>query len=173
MPQEGFGVFQVIDLDVCEKSVVQAIEVGYRLIDTASVYQNEEAVGAAIQKSSVPREKLFITSKAYIQEMGYERTKQAYTDSLKKLGLDYLDLYLIHQPFGDYYGAWRAMVDLYHEGKIRAIGVSNFTSDRIIDLCNNTDVIPDRNSSFLSERGRTRNFKRVWNCCSSNFEMGY
>ena len=142
MPLEGFGVFQVTDLAVCEQAVSDAIASGYRLIDTASAYENEEAVGKAIAKSGVPREELFITTKAYIHEMGYEKTKEAFSRSLDKLGLDYLDLYLIHQPFGDYYGAWRAMEKLYREGKIRAIGVSNFHSDRIIDLCFNAKVIP-------------------------------
>lgn len=142
MPMEGFGVFQVTDQAVCEQAVADAISVGYRLIDTASAYENESAVGAAIAKSAVPREDLFVTTKAYIHEMGYEKTKAAFERSLSNLGLDYLDLYLIHQPFGDYYGAWRAMEELYREGRIRAIGVSNFHSDRIIDLCFNAEVIP-------------------------------
>ena len=115
MPMEGFGVFQVTDLAVCEQAVSDAIAAGYRLIDTASAYENEEAVGRAIAKSGVPREELFITTKAYIHEMGYEKTNEAFYRSLKKLGLDYLDLYLIHQPFGDYYGAWRAMEELYRQ----------------------------------------------------------
>ena len=109
MPLEGFGVFQVTEETQCEEAVANAIEAGYRLIDTASSYQNEEAVGRAIRRSGVAREELFITTKAYIQQMGYEKTKEAFEESLEKLGLDYLDLYLIHMPFGDYYGSWRAM----------------------------------------------------------------
>lgn len=142
MPKVGFGVFQVDDLDVAETAVTKAINHGYRLIDTASSYKNEQAVGRAIVKTDVPRSELFVTTKAYIQQMGYQQTTQAFYESLHKLELDYLDLYLIHMPFGDYYGAWRAMIDLYHAGKIRAIGVSNFDSSRLIDLANNFDVIP-------------------------------
>ena len=142
MPMEGFGVFQVSDLNVCEQAVSDAIAMGYRLIDTASSYKNETAVGAAIRKSGVSREDLFVTSKAFINEMGYERTKEAFRRTLDNLGFDYLDLYLVHMPFGDYYGAWRAMEDLYKEGRIRAIGVSNFQSDRIIDLCYTTEIKP-------------------------------
>src|SRR6185437_12488158 len=130
MPILGFGVFQVTDLVECEKSVLDAINTGYRLIDTAASYGNEEAVGRAIKRSGVPREELFITTKLWIQSDGYEDTKKAFETSLKKLQLDYLDLYLIHQPFGDVYGEWRAMQELYKEGRIRAIGVSNFQPDR-------------------------------------------
>jgi len=142
MPILGFGVFQVKDLDECERSVVDAIETGYRLIDTAQSYGNEEAVGKAIKRSGVPREDLFITTKLWIQSSGYEGTKKAIENSLKKLQLDYLDLYLIHQPFGDVYGEWRAMQDLYKEGKIRAIGVSNFHPDRLIDLIIHNEIVP-------------------------------
>ncbi|MGR5594237.1 aldo/keto reductase [Bacteroides thetaiotaomicron] len=142
MPQEGFGVFQVSDLEVCERAVSEAIETGYRLIDTASVYNNETTVGAAIRKSGLHREEFFITSKAFINEMGYEKTKEAFARTLGNLGIDYLDLYLIHQPFGDYFGSWRAMEELYKEGKIRAIGVSNFMSDRLIDLCYCVEICP-------------------------------
>lgn len=149
MPMQGYGVFQVTDLAVCDQAVREAIDVGYRLIDTASSYQNEEAVGRAIKHSGVSREDLFITTKAYIHQMGYEQTKAAFYESLKNLGLDYLDLYLIHMPFGDYYGSWRAMEELYKEGRIRAIGVSNFLSDRIIDLCNNANVTPAVNQIEL------------------------
>lgn len=145
MPMEGFGVFQVTDPAVCEQTIIEAIKIGYRLIDTASSYQNEEAVGRAIQKSAVPRGELFITTKAYIQQMGYDKTMQAFEESLQKLGLDYLDLYLIHMPFGDYYGSWRAMEELYKAGKIRAIGVCNFMPDRLLDLCNNVKIIPQVN----------------------------
>ncbi|HET7119167.1 MAG TPA: aldo/keto reductase [Hanamia sp.] len=142
MPILGFGVFQVKDLDECERSVVDAIETGYRLIDTAQSYGNEEAVGKAIKRSGVAREDLFITTKVWIQSNGYEGTKRAFETSLKKLQLDYLDLYLIHQPFGDVYGEWRAMQDLYKEGKIRAIGVSNFQPDRLIDLIIHNEIVP-------------------------------
>ena len=137
MPVQGFGVFQIPDATECEKVVTDALAVGYRLIDTASVYGNERAVGTAIRKSGIPREELFITTKAWISEMGYEQTLQ-----LTRLGLDYLDLYLIHMPFGDYYGAWRAMEELYAQGRVRAIGVCNFEPDRLLDLCHNTRVIP-------------------------------
>src|SRR3954462_750053 len=142
MPVLGFGVFQMTDLEECERSVYDAIQAGYRLIDTAAAYMNEEAVGKAIKRSGVPREELFITTKLWIQDAGYENAKKAFEKSLKKLGLDYLDLYLIHQPFGDVYGSWRAMEELYSEGKIKAIGVSNFYPDRIIDLIVHNKVVP-------------------------------
>ena len=142
MPVQGFGVFQIPDATECEKVVTDALAVGYRLIATASVYGNERAVGTAIRKSGIPREELFITTKAWISEMGYEQTLQAFEASLTRLGLDYLDLYLIHMPFGDYYGAWRAMEELYAQGRVRAIGVCNFEPDRLLDLCHNTRVIP-------------------------------
>lgn len=142
MPILGFGVFQISDLGECEKSVSDAIEVGYRLIDTAASYQNESAVGNAIKNSGVAREELFITTKLWIQSNGYEATKRAFDKSLKELQLDYLDLYLIHQPFGDVYGSWRAMEELYKEGLIRAIGVSNFHQDRLMDLIVHNEIIP-------------------------------
>ena len=142
MPLEGFGVFQIPDLAQCEQAVSQALACGYRLIDTAAAYCNEEAVGAAIRKSSIPRQQLFITTKLWVQDAGYEKSKQAFQLSLDRLGLDYLDLYLIHQPFGDYYGSWKAMEELYREGRIRAIGVCNFYPDRLTDLCANASVIP-------------------------------
>lgn len=142
MPMEGFGVFQVPEAAVCEQAVRDALEVGYRLIDTAAAYFNEEAVGAAIKKSGVPREELFVTTKLWIQDAGYENAKKAFEVSLGKLGLDYLDLYLIHQPMNDYYGSWRAMEELYEEGKIRAIGVCNFYPERLADLCLNVKVKP-------------------------------
>src|SRR6476469_873228 len=142
MPILGFGVFQVKDLEECERSVVDAIATGYRLIDTAASYENEEAVGKAIKKSGVAREDLFITTKLWIQSNGYEGAKKAIENSLKQLQLDYLDLYLIHQPFGDVYGEWRAMEELYREGKVRAIGVSNFDPDRLIDLIIHNEIIP-------------------------------
>jgi len=142
MPMLGFGVFQVKDLAECERSVVDAIETGYRLIDTAQSYGNEEAVGKAIKRGGVPREQLFITTKLWLQSTGYEGTMKAFEQSLKKLQLDYLDLYLIHQPYGDVYGEWRAMQELYKEGRIRAIGVSNFHSDRLIDLIIHNKIKP-------------------------------
>ena len=142
MPILGFGVFQVTDLAECERSVVDAISTGYRLIDTAASYMNEEAVGKAIKNSGVPREDLFITTKLWIQSKGFEGTKKAFENSLKRLQLDYLDLYLIHQPYGDVYGEWRVMQDLYKEGKVRAIGVSNFHPDRLIDLIVHNEIVP-------------------------------
>lgn len=142
MPAAGFGVFQIKDKEECVRVVMDAIETGYRLIDTAQSYGNEEAVGEAIQKTSVPREELFITTKVWISNYGYENAKASIEDSLKKMQLDYLDLVLLHQPFKDYHGAYRALVDLYKEGKIKAIGVSNFYPDRLVDLCLDTDVIP-------------------------------
>lgn len=142
MPLEGFGVFQVPDLSECEKAVSEALDVGYRLIDTAAAYFNEEAVGNAVKNSGIKREDLFITTKLWIQDAGYENAKRAFQTSLDKLGLDYLDLYLIHQPFSDYYGSWRAMEELYEQGKIRAIGVCNFYPDRLADLCLNAKIKP-------------------------------
>src|SRR5215210_5416999 len=142
MPILGFGVYQIPDAKECEQSVYEAIQAGYRLIDTAAAYMNEEAVGRAIKKSGVPREDLFITTKLWIQSDGYEGTKKAFEASLKKLGLDYLDLYLMHQPYGDVYGEWRAMQELYWEKKVRAIGVSNFHPDRLIDLIVHNEIVP-------------------------------
>lgn len=144
MPMEGFGVFQIPEQE-CEQVVRNAIESGYRLIDTASSYQNEEAVGRAVKTCGIPREELFITTKAYIQEMGYDNTMKAFEGSLKRLGLDYMDLYLIHMPFGDYYGSWRAMEELYRAGRIRAIGVCNFLPDRLLDFCYNVEIKPQVN----------------------------
>ncbi len=149
MPLEGFGVFQVPEADICEQAVSDALSVGYRLIDTAAAYFNEEAVGAAIKKSGIPREELFITTKLWIQDAGYENAKKAFQLSLDKLGLDYLDLYLIHQPLSDYYGSWRAMEELYEAGKIRAIGVCNFYPDRLADLCENAKIKPAVNQVEL------------------------
>lgn len=142
MPILGFGVYQISDENECEQSVYDALIAGYRLIDTGSAYQNEEAVGKAIKRSGVPREELFITTKLWIQDAGYESTKKAFARSLEKLQLNYLDLYLIHQPYGDVYGSWRAMEELYREGKIKAIGVSNFHMDRLIDLDIHNEVTP-------------------------------
>ena len=142
IPILGFGVFQIADPAECERSVVDAIQIGYNHIDTAASYMNEEAVGRGIKQSGVAREKLFITTKLWIQSQGYEGTLKAFERSLKRLQLDYIDLYLIHQPFGDVYGEWRAMEELYQQGKIRAIGVSNFQPDRIMDLMIHNQITP-------------------------------
>ncbi|MGB7473336.1 aldo/keto reductase [Trichococcus sp.] len=142
MPILGYGVYQIPDAAECERCVLDAIEVGYRSIDTAQAYGNEEAVGNAIKKSGIAREELFITTKVWISNAGYEKAKASITESLQKLQLDYLDLVLVHQPFGDYYGTYRAMEELYEQGKIRAIGVSNFYPDRYIDLVRFTNVVP-------------------------------
>lgn len=142
MPILGLGVFQVTDLAECEQSVLTAIQTGYRLIDTATVYGNETAVGNAIKKSGVARNELFITTKLWATDTGYEKTKKAFEKSLNKLQLDYLDLYLIHQPIGDIHSSWRAMEELYKAGKIRAIGVSNFHPDRVMDLIIFNEIVP-------------------------------
>lgn len=142
MPLEGFGVFQIPDAAQCEQAVLDALACGYRLLDTAAAYMNEEAVGSAIKKSGVARKDLFVTTKLWIQDASYEAAKKAFATSLDKLGLDYLDLYLIHQPMGDYYGAYRAMEELYQAGKIRAIGVCNFYPERLTDLCLHAKVMP-------------------------------
>ncbi|MEC0206439.1 aldo/keto reductase [Paenibacillus lautus] len=166
MPIIGFGVYQIPDAEECENAVYEALMAGYRLIDTAAGYLNEEAVGRAIKRSGVPREELFITTKLWVQDAGYESAKLAFAKSLRKLQLDYLDLYLIHQPFGDYYGAWRAMEDLYREGKIKAIGVSNFLPERLMDLIVHNKIVPAvnqvethpfyqqiENTAFMKEQG--------------------
>jgi len=142
MPILGFGVFQIPDAAACEKAVLEAISVGYRSIDTAASYGNEEAVGRALAASGVARKDLFITTKLWIQGQGYEGTMEAFEQSMQKLGLDYLDLYLIHQPYGDVFGEWRAMEKLYREGRIKAIGISNFQPDRVMDLIVHTEIVP-------------------------------
>lgn len=142
MPILGYGVYQIENLKECEKCVLDAIEIGYRSIDTAQTYGNEEAVGRAIKKCNVPREELFITTKVWISNAGYEKAKTSIEKSLKKLQLEYLDLVLIHQPFNDYYGTYKAMEEMYKRGKIRAIGVSNFYPDRLIDLIKFNEVVP-------------------------------
>lgn len=142
MPVLGFGVFQIPDAEECERSVYEALQTGYRLIDTAAVYLNEEAVGKAIKTSGIPREELFITTKLWVQDAGYESAKKAFEKSLQRLQLDYLDLYLIHQPYGDVHGSWRAMEELYQEGIIKAIGISNFQPDRVMDLIVHNKVVP-------------------------------
>jgi 2,5-diketo-D-gluconate reductase A len=142
IPILGFGVFQITDPAECERSVVDAIQTGYNHIDTAASYQNEEAVGRGIKQSGVAREKLFITTKLFIQSNGYEGAQKSFANSLKRLQLDYIDLYLIHQPYGDVYGEWRAMEELYQQGKVRAIGLSNFQPDRIMDLMIHNKITP-------------------------------
>ncbi|MEA4811683.1 MAG: aldo/keto reductase [Anaerolineaceae bacterium] len=145
MPILGFGVYQIEEKDECERSVLDALEAGYRLIDTASLYVNEKAVGNAIRKSGLPREEIFVTTKFWIRDAGYEKTMASFSRSQENLGLEVIDLFLIHQPFGDYYGSWRAMQTLYGQGKVRAIGVSNFYPDRLADLVQNTGFIPALN----------------------------
>lgn len=142
MPMVGFGVFQIADAGECQRSVIDALETGYRLLDTAASYMNEEAVGKGIRASGIPREALFVTSKLWVQDTGYERTQHAIEKSLRRLQLDYLDLYLIHQPFGDVHGSWRAMEDAYRAGKIRAIGLSNFHPDRLMDIVGFNEIAP-------------------------------
>ena len=165
MPLEGFGVFQVTDSDVCRKSVLAAIGSGYRLIDTAAAYMNEEAVGEAIKESGVNRNDLFITTKLWTQDASYDGAKKAFQTSLENLGLDYLDLYLIHQPVGDYYGAYRAMEELYKEGRVRAIGVCNFYPERLTDLAIHAEVIPAVNQvelhPFFQQEKAIRNMKEL------------
>ncbi|WP_313367147.1 aldo/keto reductase [Sphingobacterium mizutaii] len=142
MPILGLGVFQISDALECERAVIEAIETGYRLIDTAASYLNEEAVGNAIKNCAIQRGELFITTKLWVQDTGNEKTKAAFHRSLERLQLDYLDLYLIHQPYGDIFGSWKAMQELYEEGKIRAIGVANFQPARVMDLIVNSGFTP-------------------------------
>ncbi len=142
MPILGFGVFQIEDAKECEEAVYNALKTGYRLIDTAAAYKNEEVVGRAIKRSGIPREEIFVTTKLWVSDANYEKAKLAFETSLKKLDLEYIDLYLIHQPFNDVYGAWRAMTELYKERKIKAIGVSNFYPDRLVDFIMNNEVVP-------------------------------
>lgn len=149
MPLEGFGVFQVPDPAQCEQAVLDAIATGYRLIDTAAAYMNEQAVGAAVKKCGVPREELFITTKLWVQDTSYEGAKKAIETSLQNLGLDYIDLYLIHQPMGDYIGAYRAMEEAYRQGKLKAIGVCNFYPAPLADLCETVEVMPAVNQVEL------------------------
>jgi diketogulonate reductase-like aldo/keto reductase len=161
MPILGFGVFQVTDQKECENGVLSAIETGYRLIDTAASYMNETAVGNAIKNSGVPRNELFITTKLWVQDTGFEKTKKAFEKSLNKLQLDYLDLYLIHQPYGDVHGSWRAMEELYKNGKVKAIGVSNFQPDRVMDIITFNEVIPAVNqieTHPFNQQIETQNF---------------
>lgn len=149
MPQLGFGVYQIDDLAQCEQSVLDALQTGYRLIDTAAIYGNESAVGNAIAKSGIARQDIFISSKAWIQDTGYEQTMASFQKTLANLQTDYLDLYLVHMPYGDYYGSWRAMQELYQAGKIRAIGVCNFLPDHLVDLIESFDIVPAVNQIEL------------------------
>ena len=149
MPLEGFGVFQVPDVSQCKQAVIDAVESGYRLIDTAAAYMNEEAVGSAVKECGIKRSELFITTKLWVQDASYDGAKRAFELSLKKLGLEYLDLYLIHQPMGDYMSAWRAMQDMYKEGVVRAIGVCNFYPHVLADMCETVEVIPAVNQVEL------------------------
>lgn len=160
MPVIGYGVFQIQDEKQCEQCVVDAVETGYRLIDTAAVYGNEEAVGRAVHRCGVPRDELFLTSKLWVQDASYEGAKAAIDHSLKNLQTDYLDLYLIHRPFGDYYGAWRAMEEAIDAGKLRAIGLSNFDPARVVDLTMNNRITPAVNQvechPFYQQEGTRR-----------------
>lgn len=149
IPLTGLGVYQISNLDECEYTVLNALKMGYRLIDTAACYGNEKAVGNAIKKSQIPREDIFISSKVWIQDAGYQKIKQSFAKTLENLQTDYLDLYLIHMPFGDYHGSWQAMEELYASGKIKAIGVCNFLPDRLVDLILTHDIIPAINQIEL------------------------
>ena len=161
MPQLGFGVFKITDEEVCRQSVLNALKTGYRLIDTAACYGNERAVGAAVRDSGIAREEIFLTSKVWIQDAGYEKTKKSFEKTLENLGTDYLDLYLIHMPYGDYYGSWKAMEELYKEGKIRAIGVCNFKADRLTDLILNNEVTPAVNQMEMHPFCQQKNLRDV------------
>jgi len=161
MPLLGFGVFQV-PAEETERVVIDALAAGYRHLDTAAVYGNEEAVGAAIKRSGIPREELFVTTKLWVHDGGEEGTKRAFDASMKRLDLDYLDLYLIHQPYGDYYSYWRAMQDLYRQGLIRAIGVSNFYPDRLVDLIGNNEVTPAVTRSRPTPTSSAPSTRRSW-----------
>lgn len=149
IPQLGYGVFQITDEEICKNSVLTALKTGYRLIDTAACYGNERAVGKAVQESGFRREDIFLTSKVWIQDAGYEKTQCSFEKTLENLKTDYLDLYLIHMPYGDYYGSWKAMEELYRKGKIKAIGVCNFLPDRLVDLVLNTEIVPAINQIEL------------------------
>lgn len=163
MPILGFGVYRVEDYEECKKAILNAIEAGYRHIDTASIYLNEKAVGDAIKESGINRKELFITTKLWIQKNGYEDTKKAFNNSLEKLQLDYLDLYLIHQPFGDYYGEWRCMEELYKNGKIKAIGVCNFFADRLVDLIMHNEIVPAVNQVEVNPFYQKNDYQTIMN----------
>ena len=163
MPILGFGVYQIQDYNECKKAVLNAIETGYRLIDTAASYKNEKAVGDAIKESGINRKELFITTKLWIQKNGYKDTKKAFNNSLEKLQLDYLDLYLIHQPFGDYYREWRCMEELYKNGKIKAIGVCNFFADRLVDLIMHNEIVPAVNQVEVNPFYQKNDYQTIMN----------
>lgn len=163
MPILGFGVYRVENYEECKKAVLNAIEAGYRHIDTASIYLNEKAVGDAIKESGINRKEMFITTKLWIQKNGYEDTKKAFNNSLEKLQLDYLDLYLIHQPFGDYYGEWRCMEELYKNGKIKAIGVCNFFADRLVDLIMHNEIVPAVNQVEVNPFYQKNDYQTIMN----------
>lgn len=170
MPILGFGVFQMANPDECERAVVDAIDVGYRLIDTAASYMNEEAVGRGIKKSGVAREELFITTKLWVQDASYEGAKRAFEHSLRRLGLDYFDLYLIHQPYGDVYGAWRAMEEFYKDGRVKAIGVCNFYPDRITDFTLHTNIAPAINQIEVNPFNQQIDAQKVNQACNVQVE---
>lgn len=149
MPIEGMGVFQITNEDICEQAVSQALKIGYRMIDTAACYGNEKAVGKAIEKSGIARDDIFISSKVWIQDAGYEKTKKSFAKTLENLKTDYLDLYLVHMPYGDYHGSWQVMEELYEAGKIKAIGVCNFLEDRLVDLILSHKIVPAINQIEL------------------------
>lgn len=172
MPRIGYGVFRMTDAAACEEAVVQAIQSGYRLIDTAAAYENEEAVGRAIRRCGVPREELFITTKLWVTDTSYEGAKRGFARSLERLGLDHVDLYLIHQPYHDYYGAWRAMEELYAEGKVRAIGVDNFTQDRLADFLFWNKVKPAVNLLECNAFSSGKTSAPIWNARASRCRRG-
>ena len=161
MPQQGLGVFQVTDLAVCKKSVLAALRTGYRLIDTAACYGNETAVGEAVRESGLPRSELFLASKVWIQDAGYDKTMRSFEKTLKNLGANYLDLYLIHMPYGDYHGSWRAMEELLYAGTVKAIGVCNFLPDRLCDLILSHEVIPAVNQVELHPFCQQKELRRL------------
>lgn len=161
MPLLGFGVFQITDQRVCDQSVLNALQTGYRMIDTAACYGNEKAVGTAIQKSGIDRKEIFLVSKVWIQDAGYEKTKKSFEKTLRNLQTDYLDLYLIHMPFGDYHGSWKAMEELYREGKIKAIGVCNFSPDRLVDLILSHEITPMVNQIELHPFFQEKELRKI------------
>ena len=161
IPVIGYGTFQITDPSLCEQCVSNALEAGYRLVDTAAAYQNEEAVGRAIRNSDIPRQEIFFTTKLWIQDAGYEKTMRSFAKTLENLQTDHLDLYLIHMPYGDYHGSWRAMEELYREGKVRAIGVCNFLADRLADLILSHEIVPAVNQIELHPFCQQRNLREV------------
>lgn len=163
IPLLWFGVFQITDAAMCEQAVTEALKTGYRLLDTAACYGNERAVGNAVRNSGIRREDIFLVSKVWIQDAGYEQTKRSFYKSLENLQTDYLDLYLVHMPYGDYHGSWRAMEELYEEGRIKAIGVCNFLPDRLTDLSYRTHGQSDRTASLLSTDGTSESDDSVSN----------